>query len=133
MPLVYKPIWKLSPTDANLLVQLERRPALLERFENSEIQLMILINIQDSATVQTQPVAIWDAESKTLLWNLKDINNDFLIAKIECPNVLPEKSLLRFILSGNLISKVEFQAPEILNITKMVQSGIFDSANQLIQ
>jgi hypothetical protein len=133
IPCHFKPMWKLSPSEANLLVQVSQKEDLMTRFQISEFQLVISVDAQEHVNVQTKPPSHWDADLKTLLWELAGVNEQYFVAKLSSPNLNPLNSKLRFKLTGSLISQIHITASELTCFSRTVESGVYDASNLLVQ
>jgi hypothetical protein len=133
LPFRFKPMWKFAPSEANLLVQVCPKKQFVETFEASELHLVISVDAKEPVMVQTKPASSWDAELKTLLWELSGTDDQYFVAKLGTANLTPLNSSLRFKLKGGSVSRIHISATELTKYSSTVESGVYDAFNQLVQ
>jgi hypothetical protein len=131
-PVIFKPMWKFSEGEANLLVQVELNE-LIASDQFIEFKLIAQVKADQIYAVQTEPIAVWDSESRTLLWNLNETKSTYLVAKIEATHLIPDTTRVRFHLQDCLMSKIEVVAPEINRSSKAIISGTYSAFNQKLE
>ncbi|KAI8895212.1 Muniscin C-terminal mu homology domain-containing protein [Globomyces pollinis-pini] len=149
-PIMVNPVWKFTGNEANLFIAYQVNSKFFSKFHTKEFKISSFVTGDGPSStniiisnVQTQPVATWDLDSKTLTWDLNETEEALrietpqnLVAKIELEStsessvLLPPPPLtINFTLSNSLLSDLEFDVQNTdsidHNVYKSVISGTF--------
>ncbi|KAJ3319079.1 hypothetical protein HDV06_006698 [Boothiomyces sp. JEL0866] len=139
VPIILNPVWRFTDTETNLLIAYQNNQSFFEKHPIEHLTLNCPITKQgDVGQVVTQPVAIWDLDARTLLWDISKTEGFELhqiIARLECQKFEPEPIVVDFIAVG-LLSEIELSSDD--NITlhvahKKIKNGAFGAKGKIIE
>ncbi|KAJ3301124.1 hypothetical protein HDV03_001333 [Kappamyces sp. JEL0829] len=140
VPIFLSPNWQITPDSANLLIRYKMNNYFLQPYRIDELKVVACLKgDQNVGQVQTQPVASWDLDNRTLIWDLHDRASSseaegMMVAKIETSGGEPDPVLVSLSLSQGLVSGLEISGGGDLLVikTKQVVSGTFCAESRMV-
>ncbi|KAJ3255379.1 hypothetical protein HK103_006298 [Boothiomyces macroporosus] len=139
VPIVLNPVWKFTETETNLLIAYQNVGKFFEKHPIEHLTLNCPITKQgDVGQVVTQPVAIWDLDARTLLWDVgktEGFDLKQIIARLECEKFEPEPIVVDFTASG-LLSEIDLSSDASIKLNvshKKIKSGAFGAKGKIIE
>jgi hypothetical protein len=133
LPILIKPVWKIHPNSAALLVSVSKNQTLLKKFKIHSLDVIAAVSaIQGSIQVASNPPAAWDAEDLMLCWDLKSDEIDQLVARFDVDGCKPRTTQAEFRLEGHLLSAIDLEGEGLISIQKFVNSGSYGAKNTIL-
>ncbi|KAJ3275456.1 hypothetical protein HDV01_000283 [Terramyces sp. JEL0728] len=139
VPITLNPVWRFTDTETNLLIAYQTNQTFFEKHPVEHLTLNCPITKHgDVGEVVTQPVAIWDLDARTLLWDITKTEGfelNQIIAKLECQRFEPEPIVVEFVAAG-LLSEIELSSDDNITINishKKIKNGAFGAKGKIIE
>ncbi|KAI8907193.1 Muniscin C-terminal mu homology domain-containing protein [Gorgonomyces haynaldii] len=132
VPIVLKPVWKLSETTADLVVIYQINSSLLK-----DTELNVQCSFEDGGdigNVQTLPTALWDLDERAVLWQVSGQTGPVqkLAARIETSALIKPMPVMVTFTGHALVSGLEIETQAHLDVHHVFQSGHFGAQSVII-